>query len=172
MKMSLKKNIWILIGAISLVVASVITVYDFYSREEVVVSRHHEGEAVLNREWGDLNISSSFKLTGLKLYAGSYYPSNNLVLDMSVNGAYQGLRLTVAEGTPFGELTGLSYVLSAGDKLKFKFVEVPFAPGCAFTLDITLCLYKNIWLLIGILLPTLFSIYEFLRILFKKGKEE
>ena len=171
MKLFLKKNIWILIGVLSLVVASVVTIYDFYSREEVVVSRYHEGEPMLHREWGDLNISSSFKLTGLKIYSGGYYPSNNLVLDMSINGSYQGLRLTVAGDTPFGELTGLSYVLSAGDKLKFKFIEVPLVPGCEFTLDITLCLYKSIWLLVGILLPTLFGIYEFLRILFKKGHD-
>lgn len=165
----IKQNIRIIIGILSLVFPTVATTYDFYLQEKVTISRSYGNSAIPtpNIEWGNLEITSRVQLDELRLSAGASW--NPVVVDMSINGLYQGYTLTIPDGALSGKVTGISRELKPGDIILFKFTKVTEPGGIDYIVDITWhSKDKNIWILLGMLFSTPYGLYEVLRRIYKK----
>ncbi len=135
--------------------------YGFWVKKSFVISRTYIGAPAFDYEWGYLKISNSCILNELRLSSGDQQIDNSAVVDMSINGLYQGINLTIPAGASDGEITKLSMKLLEGDEIKFKFIKVTLPSGCNFTLDLLLHTKRNVWIYVGTILPLFINIISY-----------
>lgn len=114
--------------------------------------RYYMGMPVLNREFGEIKLTSNCDMVEVTLSAEAA-PEGTVSIDMAINGAYQTIGLNLTSGQYSAAVT-ITKSAVVGDTLKFKWMAIPAGfPGQNFTIDVK---YKDA--------SVLEKRYEFMRI--------
>lgn len=108
------------------------------STNDQILPRMFFGQPIEGQEWGHISLLSASQIKQLRIATDGNPPvDGNLVVDIAIAGAYQGLNLTLPSFQLWKESASVLYGVSAGSLINLKWVTVPANPGQNYTVDIT-----------------------------------
>lgn len=108
------------------------------STNDQVLPRMFFGQPVEGQEWGHTSLLSASQIKQLRIATDGNPPvDGSLVIDIAIDGAYQGLNLTLPAFQLWKESAAVLYGVNANGLVNFKWVTVPPTPGQNYTVDIT-----------------------------------
>lgn len=104
--------------------------------EEQCLNKNFIGVPVQNLFWGYQKFTGAIEISKLILATNDDAPVNDLVIDIEINGVLQGLNLTVLAGQKSIESSALTYIVAAGQVVRFKWITVTEPAGSTWNIDI------------------------------------
>lgn len=101
-----------------------------------IVTKTSIGVPVQGAYFGYQKFTGQAQLNKLILSTNDDATENDLVLDIEINGALQGINLTVPAGQKSAESSALTSVVAAGQVLRFKWITVNEPAGSNWNVDI------------------------------------
>lgn len=105
-----------------------------------IINKNWIGVPVPSAFWGYQKFTGAVEISKLILSTNDDPTSYNLILDIEINGVLQGLNLTVLAGQKSIESSALTYIVQAGQVVRFKWITVNEPAGSNWNVDIH---YKN-----------------------------
>lgn len=105
-----------------------------------IINKNWIGVPVPNAFWGYQKFTGAVEISKLILSTNDDPTSYDLILGIEINGVLQGLNLTVLAGQKSIESSALTYIVQAGQVVRFKWITVNEPAGSNWNVDIH---YKN-----------------------------
>ena len=105
--------------------------------EEQCLNKLSFGTPVQNAFWGYQKFTGAVEITKLIFSSPDDQPTSyDLIVDVEINGVLQGLNLTIQAGQSSKESDILSYIVQAGQGVRFKWITVTEPAGGNWSCDI------------------------------------
>lgn len=108
------------------------------STNDQILPRMFFGQPIEGQEWGHIRLLSASQIKQMLIATDGNPPvDGSLVIDIAIDGAYQGLNLTLPAFQRWKESAAVLYGVSANSLINLKWVTAPATPGQNYTIDIT-----------------------------------
>ena len=104
--------------------------------EEQCLNKNWIGIPVQTAFWGYQKFTGAIEISKLILSTNDDGTTYDLILDIEINGVLQGLNLTVLAGQKSIESSTLTYIVQAGQVVRFKWITVNEPAGSNWNIDI------------------------------------
>lgn len=106
------------------------------SIEYQITPKPYLGQPVQGQEFGIFTWDLDVQIDKIRISTDISPPDTDLILDIAINNIYQGLNLTLPAFLSLVSSSDLTYQISYGDTIKFKWVTVGVSPGSDYYIDI------------------------------------